>query len=153
MSKTIKLSIFALVSTAVLSTSVNANNFKDNEDAIHYRQSAFSLIAHNFGDIGAMIKGKKPYNAEIISTRAANIAALSQLPLEGFINGSDKGETGALAKVWTDKKDFDTQMLTFQKRASTLALTASNGSQSDVKKAFINTAKSCKSCHNAYTKD
>ncbi len=48
-------------------------------------------MAYNFGDIGAMLKGKKDFDADVAAMRAANVAALAKLPLEGFIDGSDKG--------------------------------------------------------------
>ncbi|GIU30092.1 cytochrome c [Shewanella sp. MBTL60-007] len=153
MKKTLIMSISALLATATLATSAQANNFKEAEDAVHYRQSAFSLIAYNFGDMGAMLKGKKDFNAEVFAMRADNVAALSKLPLEGFIPGSDKGDTEALAKIWSDKADFDAKMKTFQENAAILATVANSGNKKDLKKAFGNTGKSCKGCHDMYKKD
>ncbi|MCG9729975.1 cytochrome c [Shewanella sp. Isolate13] len=153
MKKTLVMSISALLATVTLATSAQANNFKEAEDAVHYRQSAFSLIAYNFGDMGAMLKGKKDFNAEVFAMRADNVAALSKLPLEGFIPGSDKGDTEALAKIWSDKADFDAKMKTFQENAAILATIASSGNKKDLKKAFGNTGKSCKGCHDMYKKD
>lgn len=153
MKKTLVISISTLLATVALATSVQANNFKETEDAIDYRQSAFSLIAHNFGDMGAMLKGKKEYNAEVFAMRADNVAALSKLPQEGFVAGSDKGDTEALAKIWSDKADFDAKMKTFQENAAILAIAASKGDKKEIKKAFGNTGKSCKGCHDVYKKD
>ncbi|MGS0679574.1 c-type cytochrome [Shewanella sp. 125m-7] len=153
MKKTAKMSLIALAATATLATSAFANNFKETDDAIDYRQSAFSMIAHNFGDMGAMLKGKKEFNAEVFSERAENVAALSKLPLEGFVAGSDKGDTEALAKVWSDKADFDAKMKTFQENAAILAVAAKSGDKKEMKKAFGNTGKSCKGCHDVYKKD
>ncbi len=45
--------------SALLAFSATANNFENTDDAIHYRESAFGLIAYQFGDMGAMLKGKK----------------------------------------------------------------------------------------------
>lgn len=93
--------LLMLAATAALSaTAVQAHNFESSDDAIQYRQSGFSLMAYNFGDIGAMLKGKKDFDADVAAMRAANVAALAKLPLEGFIDGSDKGNTEALAKIW-----------------------------------------------------
>ncbi|MGS0673588.1 c-type cytochrome [Shewanella sp. 0m-4] len=147
------MSLIALAATATLATSAYANNFKEADDAIDYRQSAFSMIAHNFGDMGAMLKGKKEFNAEVFAMRAENVAALSKLPLEGFVAGSDKGDTEALAKVWSDKADFDAKMKTFQENAAILALAAKSGDKKEMKQAFGNTGKSCKGCHDVYKKD
>ncbi|MFT5788694.1 MAG: cytochrome c556 [Shewanella sp.] len=149
----LKISLIALAATATIATSVQANNFEDADDAIHYRQSAFGMIAYNFGDMGAMLKGKKDYDASVFAMRATNVAALSMLPLEGFISDSDKGETEALAKIWSDKTDFDAKMKTFQENAAVLALVAQKGDKKEIKNAFMNTGKSCKGCHDVYKKD
>lgn len=153
MKKSLKMSLIALAATATIATGVQANNFKEADDAIHYRQSAFGMIAYNFGDMGAMLKGKKDFDANVFAMRATNVAALSKLPLEGFISGSDKGETEALAKIWSDKTDFDAKMKTFQENAAVLALAAEKGDKKEIKKAFMNTGKSCKGCHDVYKKD
>ena len=106
--------LLTLVAGTLLASTAQAHNFEDAKDAIQYRQSGFSLIAYNFGDMGAMMKGKKPFDAETFAMRAKNVAALSHIPFEGFIEGSDKGDTEALAKVWQDKADFDDKMKTLQ---------------------------------------
>ncbi|QYJ85282.1 cytochrome c [Shewanella mesophila] len=153
MKKQLKLSLLALVGSALLASAVQANNFEETDDAIHYRQSAFGLIAHNFGDMGAMLQGKKPFDAEVFAMRAQNVAALSQLPAEGFVAGSDKGKTDALAKIWSEKADFDGKMSQFQENAAKLAVAAQSDDQNAIKAAFMNTGKSCKGCHDVYKKD
>lgn len=139
--------------TAIMIPAVFANNFKEPADAIEYRQAAFDLISYNFSDMGAMLKGKKPFDAAIFSARADNAAALSKLPHEGFIEGSDKGDTEALAKIWQNKTDFDSKMSAFQDNAAALALITKTTDQTKIKQAFANTGKSCKGCHDVYKKD
>lgn len=153
MRKQLKLSLLALVGSTILASAVHASNFETTDDAIHYRQSAFGLIAHNFGDMGAMLKGKKPFDAEVFAMRAQNVAALSQLPTEGFVEGSDKGETEALTKIWSDRADFDSKMNAFKENAAKLALVAQSDDNNAIKAAFMNTGKSCKGCHDVYKKD
>ncbi|MEI6860269.1 MAG: cytochrome c [Shewanella sp.] len=145
--------ILALISGTIFSTAVQADNFKDADDAIHYRQAAFSLIAHNFGDMGDMLKGEKPFNSEVFIMRAENVAALSKLPLEGFISGSDQGKTEALSKVWTDKSDFDAKMKALQDNAAALLLASASDDRKLLKQSFMKVAKTCKGCHDDYKKD
>ncbi|KPN76785.1 MAG: cytochrome c [Shewanella xiamenensis] len=145
--------LLTLVAGTLLASTAQAHNFEDAKDAIQYRQSGFSLIAYNFGDMGAMMKGKKPFDAETFAMRAKNVAALSHIPFEGFIEGSDKGDTEALAKVWQDKADFEAKMKTFQENAAILATVAQKGDQAEIKQAFMDTGKSCKGCHDVYKKD
>lgn len=153
MKNNFKMTVLALVSGSLFTAAVQANNFKETEDAIDYRQSAFSLMAYNFGDMGAMLKGKKPFDADVFAMRAQNVAALSKLPLEGFIPGSDKGDTGALAKIWTERADFDAQMKTLQENAAALAVASTSDDKKLLKQSFMNVAKSCKGCHDVYKKD
>ncbi|QLE84617.1 MULTISPECIES: c-type cytochrome [Shewanella] len=153
MKKQMKVALIAAAGASVFAAAVQAHNFKEPEDAIDYRQSAFSLIAYNFGDMGAMLKGKKPFDADVFASRATNVAALSVIPAEGFIAGSDKGNTEALGKVWSDKADFDAKMKTFQENAAKLAVVAQSGDKKAIKQAFGNTGKSCKGCHDVYKKD
>ena len=148
-----KMTILALVTSTTLVANVQAHNFKNTGDAIEYRQSAFSLLAYNFGNMGAMLKGKKAFDAQIFAMRADNVAALSKLPLEGFIPGSDKGDTEALAKIWTDMSDFDAKMQQLQKDAAALAILAKADDKKMLKQAFVTTAKNCKGCHDIYKKD
>lgn len=150
---TMKKLLLTFVASTLFASAAQAHNFEDAKDAIEYRQSAFSLIAYNFGDMGAMMKGKKPFEAETFAMRATNVAALSMLPIEGFIEGSDKGDTEALAKVWQDKTDFNAKMKAFQENAAILATVAQQGDQTAIKEAFMNTGKSCKGCHDVYKKD
>ncbi|MBR9726669.1 c-type cytochrome [Shewanella intestini] len=145
--------IILALSVAMIIPSAAAQHFKKPADAIEYRQSAFSLIAYNFGDMGAMLKGKKPFEQSVFNQRAANVAALAQIPHEGFIEGTSTGKTEALAKVWTNKADFDERMQSFQDNANKLAQVASSGDKKAIKQAFGQVGKSCKGCHDNYKKD
>ena len=145
--------LIAVAATAMIIPAVFANNFEKTDDSIEYRQAAFSLISYNFGDMGAMLKGQKPFDEATFSMRADNVAALSKLPHEGFIEGSDKGDTRALEKIWQDKADFDSKMKTFIDNAAALAVAAKTTDQSTIKKAFVNTGKSCKACHDGFRED
>jgi cytochrome c556 len=145
--------LFTLVASTLMASAAQAHNFDEAKDAIEYRQSAFGLISYHFGDMAAMMKGKKPFEAETFAMRATNVAALSKIPAEGFIADSDKGDTEALAKIWQDRADFDAKMKTFQENAAILATAAQKGDQAEIKQAFMNTGKSCKGCHDVYKKD
>ncbi|CCQ11359.1 putative c'cytochrome [Pseudoalteromonas luteoviolacea B = ATCC 29581] len=131
--------------------SVFANTvFEKPEDAIEYRKAAFQLIRYQIGDMGDMLKGKVPFDAERFKVRANNAAALSSMPWEAFIDGSDKGGTEALGAVWTDRATFDTKAKAFADYANALAVAAQSGDQGSIKKAFGDWAKGCKDCHKSF---
>ena len=52
----------ALVPTLLTSAGIAFAQFKKPEDAIKYRQSAFTVMANSFGKIGAVVKGEAPFN-------------------------------------------------------------------------------------------
>ncbi len=149
----IKKTLLISALSIAISAPVIANNFKKTDDAVEYRQSAFSLLSHNFGDMAAMLKGKKEMDAKIFAQRATNVAALAQLPHEGFIDGSYSGDTEALSKIENNKSDFNDKMEALKVASAKLAMIAKGNDKKAIKVAFGNTAKACKSCHKAYKKD
>ena len=139
----------ALLTTCALSVSANSA-FKEASDAIEYRQSAFSMLSVQIGDMGAMLKGKVPFDAEQFKMRANNAAALSKMPWEAFVAGSDKGDTSALAAVWSDNETFMKKAVAFQQYADELAVAAQSGDKKVIGKAFGAWAKGCKDCHKSF---
>ncbi len=148
----IRLRTLGLLGAVAASISATAADVKP-EDAIQYRQSVFNVIKWNFSPIGAMVKGEKPFDATAVARHAEFLEMLSQLPLEGFTPGSDKGDTEAKADIWTDWSDFKTKMSNFQEQAAKLAQVAKSGNEAAIKEQFGATGKACKSCHDKYRKE
>ena len=82
--------------------------FAKPEQAIKYRQSAMFIMAQHFGRIGAVVKGERPYNKDEVAKNAAVAAEMSKLPWEGFVAGTDKGETHAKPEIWSNAAKFKT---------------------------------------------
>ncbi|MBH0027203.1 cytochrome c [Pseudoalteromonas sp. SWN29] len=143
--------ILAGIALATCAISVSANSaFKEPSDAIEYRQAAFSMISVQIGDMGAMLKGKVPFDAEQFKKRANNAAALSKMPWEAFYESTDKGETAALAAVWAENATFVEKANAFAANADKLALAAQSGDKAVIGKAFGAWAKGCKDCHKQF---
>ncbi len=123
-------------------------------DAIEYRQAAFEVLAWNFGPMGAMVKGKIPFDAKTFVERAANVAFLSKMPIEGFIPGSEQGETDAKPIIWQEWDDFKAKMGQLQEQSAKLAEVAKTATKiEEVANQFGETAKVCKGCHEKYRED
>ncbi|CAN1485258.1 Cytochrome c, class II [Burkholderiaceae bacterium] len=85
-----KLSIL-LVSGALLSPlwmSSASAQFAKPEDAIKYRQSAFVVMASQFGRMQSTVKGQVPYDAAAIKANVALVKTLSTLPWGAFGPGT-----------------------------------------------------------------
>lgn len=146
--KTVFITAALLLASSAQATSI----FKDNDDAIAYRQAAFTTIRYNMGALGDMAKGKTPFDAAQFQQRANNLALLTTLPWEAFIAGSDKGKTDAKAEVWQDRATFDGKAKKFMEYAQALATAAQSGDEQASKAAFMTFAKACKDCHNSFKK-
>lgn len=143
--------LVVLGSLLIASTITNATPFKSDEDAINYRQHAYSMMATNFGDMGAMIKGKKDWDQTQFEMRAANVLNLSLMTEEGFKEKSSaKGATKAKSEIWSDWADFSGKQTMLSKNAKQLADVSKGGDKGAIKSAFMTVAKDCKSCHKAY---
>lgn len=123
------------------------------ENAIAYRQNAFHMIKYHFGPMAAMVKGDKEFNAEEFTKNAEAVAALSKFPINGFIAGSDMGDTEAKDTVWKNMDDFKKKMETFQVEAASLAEVAKGGDMAAIKPQFGKVGESCKACHKEYREE
>jgi cytochrome c556 len=152
--KLLKLIGHSLVLASTLSSPAFANDtFEKSEDAIEYRKKAFSMIHFQFSNMGDMIKGKKPFDLEQFQIRASNTAALSLMPWEAFIVGSDEGKTDALPNIWKNSHDFNEKIESFKADSKRLLTAAKNGNVDTIRPAFMNLAKNCKGCHQSFKKD
>ncbi|TCI05163.1 cytochrome c [Corallincola luteus] len=150
-----KKTLLSCVAGALLATGgiavAKESPYADPEPAIEYRQKSFSLIAANFGDLVAMLKGKKEYDAAVAQRRADAVAALSHLPLEAFaVKGSNEGDTKAKPAIWSSWSDFEEKMAALQSASTELAKVAGSGDMDAFKTAIAATGKTCKGCHDDY---
>ncbi len=137
---------------AVLTVAAGAAQaqFQRAEDAVKYRQSALSVMGTHFSRIGAMANGRVPFDAAVAQENAAIVLTMSKLPWAGFTPETEKLPSKAKPAVWREmdkvKAAADRLM------ASTVALDAAakTGNLDNLKKAFGETAASCKACHDAY---
>lgn len=120
------------------------------EDAINYRQGAFTAMAWHFGTMGAMVKGKVDYDAEDFSRRAEIVAQLSKLPMEGFMPGTYEGDTDALPAIEENWDKFEGGMNMLVKNTAALAEAAKSGDMDQIKPAFGEVGKTCKGCHDNF---
>jgi cytochrome c556 len=124
--------------------------FQKPEDAIKYRQSAFTVMANSFGKIGAVVKGEAPYNKDEVAKNAAVVATLSTLPWQAFGPGTEGGK--AQADIWSDNAKFKAASEKMQLAVANLNTAAQSGDLESIKKAFGAAGASCKGCHDDFKK-
>lgn len=142
-------SVIALAAVIALGSASTAMARDPIKSAIKARKAAFTLIANNLGPMGAMAKGKIPFDKGEFTMRAANLEALSKMPWEFFIPNSQKGSESKPA-VWEKADDFKAEADVFQMKVADLVKATQSGDEKAMKIQFGKVAKTCKSCHKEY---
>ena len=127
--------------------------FAKPEDAIKYRKSALTVMGTHFGRIGAVVRGNAPFDAQQVQMNAATVEFMSTLPWQGFMAGTDKGETKAKPEIWSNADKFKGAQDNLVKAVAALSAAAKTGNLDNVKAAFGETGKACKACHDDFRKE
>jgi cytochrome c556 len=142
----------ASITTLALGASAAASaQFAKPEDAIKYRQSAFTVMATHFGRVGAMAQGKVPFDAKVAAENAALVADLARLPFTAFGEGTDKGlPNRSKPEVWKESAKFKAAADKMVAEAGKLDAAAKTGSLDALKAAAGGLGQSCKACHDDF---
>ncbi len=144
--------VLALV-LAVLALPATAQN-KQAEQAIKYRQAAYTVLGTNFGIAAAMATGKMPYDAKAFQTRVDRVAFMATIVPETFGPGSDAGApTKAKKEIWTSQAEFQKLMKDMQDKTAALAVAAKSNDLEKIKPAFGAAGGACKACHDKFKAD
>ena len=130
-----------------------AAQFAKPEDAIKYRKANMTLMNTHVGRIFAMANGRVPFDAKAVADNAEMAAAVTKWQFTGFVDGSDKGDTKAEPKIWTEKDKFNAAATTMQEAMAKLNVAAKGGNLDAIKAAVGETGKACKACHDTYRKE
>jgi cytochrome c556 len=124
-----------------------AAQFQKPEDAIKYRQSAFTVMANHVGRIGAMAAGRAPFDAKAAAESAHIVNTLAGLPWAGFGAGTDKGMPNrAKPEIWSDAAKFKAAGDKMMAEVAKLDAAAKTGSLDAIKAAMGGVGGSCKAC-------
>jgi len=125
--------------------------FRKAEEAIEYRQSAFTLIGTHFGRVAAMAQGKVPFDAKLAAENAAILNTLSSLPFSAFGEDTDKGKPNrAKAEIWQEMPKFRAAADKMIGEVAKLDIAAKTGNLEQIKSAVGAVGQSCKACHDNF---
>ena len=145
-----KLVLAGTATVLAIGAGVAYAQFQKPEDAIKYRQSAFTVMANSFGKIGAVVKGEAPYNKDEVAKNAAIVAMMSTLPWQAFGPGTEGGK--AQPAIWSDNSKFKAAGDKMQLAVVDLNKAAQSGDLESIKKAFGAAGATCKGCHDDFKK-
>ena len=148
-----RLHLVLLGTVATLSLPAAAQ-FQKPEDAIKYRQSAFTVMGNHFGRIAAMAQGRVPFDAKVAAENADIVLTMSKLPFQGFGEGTDKGmPQRAKPEVWKEQPKFKAAAEKMQAEVVKLDAAAKTGNLDAIKAAVGAVGGSCKACHDDFRAD
>jgi cytochrome c556 len=128
-----------------------AAQFQKPEDAIKYRQSAFTVMGNHFGRIAAMAQGRVPFDPKVAAENADIVLTMSKLPYQAFGEGTDKGlPQRAKPEVWKEQPKFKAAAEKMQAEVVKLDAAAKTGSLDAIKAAVGAVGSSCKACHDDF---
>lgn len=150
-----KAFLFSTATSSALVFALAAPAHADEKRAaysIDVRQSVFTLMGSNMGPLGAMARGKMPFDAAIAEKNATRISQLSEMITDSFkFNTAEYDlETAALDPIWDNFDDFAEKSATTTKAANALAMAAATGEEGATRKAIGALGKTCGSCHDDY---
>ncbi len=144
----------AMVAAGLLTIATSAAaQFAKPEDAIRYRRAAFTVMGTHFGRVAAMASGKVAFDPKVAASNAEIATFMSRLPYAGFVDGSDKGDTNALPKIWVERDKFDAAAARMQEEMTKLNAAAKSGNLDAIKPAVVATGRACKACHDEFRKE
>lgn len=141
----------SVATLAVLASLPAAAQFQKPEDAIKYRQSAFTVMGNHVGRIGAMAAGRAPFDAKAAADSAHIVNTLAALPMAAFGPGTDKGMPNrAKPEIWSDAAKFKAAGDKMVAEVAKLDAAAKSGSLDAIKAAMGGVGGSCKACHDDF---
>jgi cytochrome c556 len=142
------LAIFCVIVT--LSASAHGN--KEHNEDIKYRTNIMSIIGGHMGAIAAIVKGKVPYNEELVY-HAQGLAAAAPKTLPAFETKATSDNSSALPVIWVQWPEFEKAALQLEQTTAKFSTAAAAGNMADIGAALGDVGKSCKGCHDDFTKE
>ena len=143
----------SLLSVGILfgaSTATNVIADGGSQGSIDFRESVMTIFKWHLGPMGAMVKGKAPFDEAAFRKNADGLAHAANLDLlAGFPEGS-QGDSEAKAEIWENWSQFEEKYGALRTESAKLAEVAAGGDQEAMKAQFGETAKTCKGCHDDF---
>ena len=116
------------------------------------RQAIFKQMLKTNEDLGGMLRGRLPFDAQRFAADAERLQVLAGQPWQHFPQVQDEGDSAARAEVWQRQERF--QALARELEAATAALQAASRQQplsaEKVRPAQQQVEAACKACHEEF---
>ena len=121
--------------------------------AIVFRQSLLQVIAYKSGSIRDMANGEIEVNEQIFVRDSNDLAAASNMLVEGFIEGTSRASYSnsfASPDIWSNWDDFLEKAVNLQVAAKEVSELAMTGGFVAAQAAVQELGSNCGACHRPY---
>jgi cytochrome c556 len=144
------LAAIVLASAGVCAVLPAAAQFARPDEAIKYRQGAWTVLNVHFTRVGNMVRGRLPFDGRLAQQDAEVVATLARLPAAAFGPGTDTPGDRARAEIWTEPARFRELNERLVAETGRLQLAARTQDLDQIRAAYGAAANTCKECHDAY---
>ena len=117
---------------------------------VKQRQAVMTLQSKYLGPIGGMLKGARPYDADVVALNATFLENLARMPWDGFDASTQGEKSRAKPEIYKEWAKFRAAADTLEAETAKLGAVARAKNEAGVRAAFGGVAKACGSCHDAY---
>lgn len=140
------------------STTAHSKHFtkssRSPQKSFDFRTATMTTYKWYLSPMGAMLKGKVPFDAKLFTQYAKGLEIASSMDLlQAFPKESSEDEiddSSAKPEIWENTKDFEKKFESLQADAKKLASIAEKGEEKAIKAQFKITAGRCSACHKKY---
>ena len=144
------VSVAACIAVAAAIALPAAAQYAKPEDAVKYRQAAFTVLNNHMGRINTQLKSSTP-NVQVIQSSAGVVEAMSKLPWDAFGHGTEfVTNTKALPALFKNDAKVKELSEKMQEEAVKLNTVAKTGDTKAVRTQFGVLAKACDNCHDDF---
>lgn len=148
-----KFILFALAGVMQLQSGFANAQDRKIEQAIKHRKAAFTLMATYVNRMVQTVDGHRPFDAKQMAQDAKAVELLSKLPWEGFVEGSERGDTRAKDDIWFEEDKFKRYANDLQTKTAAVTVAAELGDLKRFQAAVGQMRDACNTCHKAFRKD
>ena len=148
-----RLRLLALTGALLLPTGFAHAQDRKIEQAIKHRKAAFTLMATYVNRMVQTVDGHRPFDAKQMAQDAKVVELLSKLPWEGFVEGSERGDTRAKDDIWFEEDKFKRYANDLQIKTAAVTVAAESGDLKQFQAAVGQMRDACNTCHKAFRKD
>ncbi len=121
------------------------------QQAIAFRKGAMQVQLWYGRILTQMIKGTRPWDSaqylRIVSILDQSVVSST---VDGFIPGSDTGDTRALPVIWSDAAGFRAALERFQAESAKALTVGKSGDEKAMRAQAVEVLRACDSCHERY---